>query len=145
MEADLIKNGKHVLGPYGMAPKAGYDYLATTAHLAQTQLEIDGRIHRDALLRMRTACATATARQENAVTHKTLEQSSSYMDLGLAEADLIKDGKHALVSYVVKPKAGYDYLATAAHFAQKSHGVVKVYTTALSVGAQVHSIGPRPK
>lgn len=29
-------------------------------------------------------------------------------------------GKHVLVTYIMKPKAGYDYLATAAHFAAES-------------------------
>jgi ribulose-bisphosphate carboxylase large chain len=36
---------------------------------------------------------------------------------------LIKNGKLALVAYVMKPMAGYDYLATAAHFdAELFHG-----------------------
>ena len=38
----------------------------------------------------------------------------------LDEAERIKNGKHMLVSYIMKPKAGYDYLATAAHFATES-------------------------
>ena len=31
-----------------------------------------------------------------------------------------RNGKHVLVAYIMKPKAGYDYLATAAHFAAES-------------------------
>ena len=48
------------------------------------------------------------------------DQSSRYANLDLKEADLIKDGKHILVAYKMKPKAGYEYLATAAHFAAES-------------------------
>merc|ERR1719215_1598254 len=51
---------------------------------------------------------------------EALDQSSRYADLELDEADLIKNGKHVLVAYIMKPKAGYDYLATAAHFAAES-------------------------
>ena len=48
------------------------------------------------------------------------DQSSRYSNLDLKEADLIKGGKHILVAYTMKPKAGYEYLATAAHFAAES-------------------------
>jgi ribulose-bisphosphate carboxylase large chain len=51
---------------------------------------------------------------------KALDQSSRYADLSLTEEDLLKRGKHVLVAYIMKPKAGYDYLATAAHFAAES-------------------------
>jgi len=48
------------------------------------------------------------------------DQSSRYANLDLKESDLIAGGKHILVAYKMKPKAGYDYLATAAHFAAES-------------------------
>jgi hypothetical protein len=54
------------------------------------------------------------------ISRKALDQSSRYADLELDEAELIKEGAHVLVAYVMKPKAGYDYLATAAHFAAES-------------------------
>ena len=49
-----------------------------------------------------------------------MDQSSRYADLALGEADLIKGGRHVLCAYRMKPKAGHDYLATAAHFAAES-------------------------
>jgi ribulose-bisphosphate carboxylase large chain len=48
------------------------------------------------------------------------DQSSRYANLDLKEEDLIAAGKHILVAYKMKPKAGHDYLATAAHFAAES-------------------------
>ena len=83
---------------------------------------------------------TATAR-------RALDQSSRYADLSLDEATLIKNGKHVLVAYIMKPKAGYDYLATAAHFAaESSTGTnVNVCTTddfTKSVDALVYYIDP---
>ena len=48
------------------------------------------------------------------------DQSSRYANLDLTEAELIAGGRHILVAYKMKPKAGYDYLATAAHFAAES-------------------------
>jgi ribulose-bisphosphate carboxylase large chain len=48
------------------------------------------------------------------------DQSSRYANLDLTEAELIANGKHILVAYTMKPKAGYEYLATAAHFAAES-------------------------
>ncbi len=48
------------------------------------------------------------------------DQSSRYADLTLKEEDLIAGGKHILVAYKMKPRAGYGYLATAAHFAAES-------------------------
>ena len=48
------------------------------------------------------------------------DQSNRYANLELKEADLIKAGQHILVAYKMKPKAGYGYLATAAHFAAES-------------------------
>ena len=50
-----------------------------------------------------------------------MDQSNRYARLDLTEADLIAGGKHVLVAYIMKPKAGFDgYLATAAHFAAES-------------------------
>ena len=77
----------------------------------------------------------------------TVYQSSRYADLSLDEDALIKGGKHVLVAYIMKPKAGYDYLATAAHFSAKSStGTnVNVRTTddfTKSVDALVYYIDP---
>ncbi|MEE9314415.1 MAG: ribulose-bisphosphate carboxylase [Rhizobiaceae bacterium] len=50
-----------------------------------------------------------------------MDQSDRYADLKLTEADLIAGGKHVLVAYIMKPKAGFGgYLETAAHFAAES-------------------------
>ena len=50
-----------------------------------------------------------------------MDQSNRYADLNLREEDLIADGRHVLVAYIMKPKAGYGgYLETAAHFAAES-------------------------
>ena len=46
-----------------------------------------------------------------------MDQSARYADLSLKEEDLIKGGKHILVAYKMKPKAGTGYLEAAAHFA----------------------------
>ena len=63
---------------------------------------------------------------------------------GLAEP---RNGKHVVVACIMKPKAGYDYLATAAHFAaESSTGTnVNVCTTddfTKSVDALVYYIDP---
>src|SRR5574340_121853 len=60
-----------------------------------------------------------------------LMKSSRYANLNLKEEDLIKGGRHVLCAYIMKPKAGYDYLSTAAHFsAESSTGTnVEVCTT----------------
>ena len=52
-----------------------------------------------------------------------MDQSNRYADLSLREEDLIKGGRHILVAYKMKPKAGYDYLQAAAHFAAESSPV----------------------
>ncbi|WP_319825461.1 ribulose-bisphosphate carboxylase [Thalassovita sp.] len=50
-----------------------------------------------------------------------MDQSNRYARLDLKEEDLIAGGRHVLVTYIMKPKAGFDgYLATAAHFAAES-------------------------
>jgi len=49
-----------------------------------------------------------------------VDQSSRYADLSLHEEDLIAGGQHILVAYKMKPKTGYGYLASAAHFAAES-------------------------
>merc|ERR1719499_686596 len=89
----------------------------------------------------------AMKKQESQLPRRALDQSSRYADLGLVEDELIKQGQHVLVAYIMKPKAGYDYLATAAHFAaESSTGTnVNVYTTddfTKSVDALVYYIDP---
>lgn len=49
-----------------------------------------------------------------------MDQSSRYADLSLQEADLVEAGRHVLCAYIMKPKSGYGYLETAAHFAAES-------------------------
>jgi len=49
-----------------------------------------------------------------------MDQSARYANLSLKESDLIKGGRHVLCAYIMKPKAGYRYLETAAHFAAES-------------------------
>jgi ribulose-bisphosphate carboxylase large chain len=49
-----------------------------------------------------------------------MDQSNRYARLDLKEADLIAQGQHVLCTYILKPKTGYDYLQTAAHFAAES-------------------------
>ena len=49
-----------------------------------------------------------------------MDQSSRYANLDLKEDTLISEGNHILVAYKMKPKAGYGYLETAAHFAAES-------------------------
>ena len=49
-----------------------------------------------------------------------MDQSNRYADLTLREEDLIAGGRHVLCAYIMKPKKGYGYLETAAHFAAES-------------------------
>ncbi len=49
-----------------------------------------------------------------------MDQSKRYAALDLQEDDLIRDGRHILVAYRMRPKAGANYLCTAAHFAAES-------------------------
>ena len=50
-----------------------------------------------------------------------MDQSNRYADLTLGEEDLMAGGRHVLVAYIMKPKAGFgNYLETAAHFAAES-------------------------
>ncbi|EGH00066.1 Ribulose bisphosphate carboxylase [gamma proteobacterium IMCC2047] len=49
-----------------------------------------------------------------------LDQSYRYVNLDLDEDQLIKLGRHVLVAYIMRPKTGFDFLATAAHFAAES-------------------------
>ena len=59
------------------------------------------------------AFAGASAgREASAVTRRALDQSCRHADLPLTEEQLIKDGDHVLVAYIIKPQAGYGYLAT---------------------------------
>ena len=55
------------------------------------------------------------ARKESAMTRHALDQSDRYADIPWDEEQPIKNGKHVLVAYI-----GYEYLATAAHFAAES-------------------------
>jgi len=49
-----------------------------------------------------------------------MDQSNRYARLDLEEADLIAGGRHVLCAYIMQPKAGFGFLATAAHFAAES-------------------------
>jgi ribulose-bisphosphate carboxylase large chain len=49
-----------------------------------------------------------------------MDQSNRYANLSLREEDLMAGGRHVLCAYIMKPKAGYGYLETAAHFAAES-------------------------
>ncbi len=49
-----------------------------------------------------------------------MDQSTRYARLDLKEADLVAAGRHVLCAYIMKPKAGYGFLETAAHFAAES-------------------------
>lgn len=49
-----------------------------------------------------------------------MDQSARYADLTLEEQELMAGGRHILVAYTMKPKAGYGYLSAAAHFAAES-------------------------
>ncbi len=49
-----------------------------------------------------------------------MDQSNRYADLSLKEEELIAGGNHVLCVYMMKPKEGYGYLETAAHFAAES-------------------------
>lgn len=49
-----------------------------------------------------------------------MDQSKRYCNLALKEAELMAQGRHVLCAYVMKPKPGFDPVATAAHFAAES-------------------------
>jgi len=49
-----------------------------------------------------------------------MDQSKRYCNLALKEADLMGQGKHVLCAYIIKPKKGFEPIATAAHFAAES-------------------------
>lgn len=49
-----------------------------------------------------------------------MDQSQCYVRVDLREEDLISGGRHVLTVYRMKPKHGYGYLETAAHFAAES-------------------------
>ena len=42
--------------------------------------------------------------RKSVTARKALDQSSRYADLSLDEATLVKNGKHVLVAYIMKPK-----------------------------------------
>ncbi|NCO86218.1 MAG: ribulose-bisphosphate carboxylase [Rhodobacterales bacterium] len=58
-----------------------------------------------------------------------MDQSNRYANLNLKEADLIAGGRHVLVAYIMRPKAGHGYLETAAHFAAESSTGTNVETS----------------
>merc|ERR1719428_1006342 len=84
---------------------------------------------------------SAGYRKQSAVARQALDQSSRYAALDLSEEELIRMGKHVLVAYIMKPKPGYDYLATAAHFAAESSTCTTDDFTK-SVDALVYYIDP---
>ncbi|OIQ85532.1 ribulose bisphosphate carboxylase [mine drainage metagenome] len=49
-----------------------------------------------------------------------MDQSARYLNLSLREADLIAQGQHVLCAYIMRPKPGHAFAATAAHFAAES-------------------------
>ena len=49
-----------------------------------------------------------------------MDQSNRYARLTLSEADLMAAGRHVLVAYIMRPKAGHGFVETAAHFAAES-------------------------
>ena len=78
-----------------------------------------------------------------------MDQSNRYANLDLQEEQLIEAGRHILCAYHFKPKAGYEPVATAAHFAaESSTGTnVEVCTTddfTKSVDALVYHVSQRP-
>ena len=79
-----------------------------------------------------------------------MDQSNRYADLSLHEADLIKGGRHILVAYKMKPKAGHGYLEAAAHFAAESSTGTNVevsttdeFTKGLTIAALSVRVGER--
>ena len=56
----------------------------------------------------------------NTVARRAVDHTRQYAGRSLNKDVLIKYGRRALLSCIMKPKAGYDYLATTAHFAPKS-------------------------
>ena len=76
-----------------------------------------------------------------------MDQSDRYADLSLTEGQLIAGQDHVLCAYIMKPKSGYGYLETAAHFAaESSTGTnVDISTTddfTRGVDAMVYEIDP---
>ncbi|CCG09791.1 ribulose-bisphosphate carboxylase [Pararhodospirillum photometricum] len=49
-----------------------------------------------------------------------MDQSARYVNLDLKEDALIAGGQHVLCAYIMRPKAGYGFVETAAHFAAES-------------------------
>jgi ribulose-bisphosphate carboxylase large chain len=77
-----------------------------------------------------------------------VDQSDRYADLKLTEENLIAGQAHVLCAYIMKPKSGYGYLETAAHFAaESSTGTnVDISTTddfTRGVDAMVYEIDPK--
>ncbi len=137
-----------------LAPSsATAERLAPAAEVAEAAQGSAASLVRGAALVAGVAVAARGARRAKRqskkagqVSLRALDQSSRYADLSLDEEVLIAEGKHVLVAYILKPKAGYDYLATAAHFAaESSTGTnVNVCTTDdfTKSDALVYYIGP---
>ena len=130
----------------GSAESSNLSTLAALGSVA-TCCGVAGALRRDDKRSAAQNRAAARVVRQPAVARQALDQSSRYADLSLTEEDLIKNGKHVLVAYIMKPKAGYDYLATAAHFsAESSTGTnVNVCTTddfTKTVDALVYYIDP---
>ena len=49
-----------------------------------------------------------------------MDQTNRYVNLELSEEALMADGRHVLCAYIMRPKAGYGFIETAAHFAAES-------------------------
>ena len=116
---------------------AGSDYLATAAHFAaesstgtnvnvcttdDVTKSVDALVYHIDPVNEEMIIAFPTM----LFVRMALDQSSRYAGLPLVEEDLIIIGKHVLVAYIMMPIAGYDYPATAAHFAAESSTGTKV-------------------
>ncbi|CAK0824873.1 unnamed protein product [Prorocentrum cordatum] len=143
--APALRGAAHAQQP---SPTGGAAALAAPAAAAAIAAAVGSkRRGRASKLAAGQASCVVPVHSRASVARRALDQSSRYADLSLSEEDLIKNGQHVLVAYIMKPKAGYDYLATAAHFAaESSTGTnVNVCTTddfTKTVDALVYYIDP---
>ena len=100
--------------------------LGTAAEAAATALAVA----------VADAHASATAAAHWIGSDEDDPQSCRYADLSLKEEDLIKTGQHVLVTYTMKPQAGHDYLATAAHFAAEASAGASANECALGASTE---------
>ncbi|CAK0820262.1 unnamed protein product [Prorocentrum cordatum] len=144
-EAPALRGAAHA---QQSSPSGGAAALAAPAAAAALAAAVGSkRRGRASKLAAGQTSSVVSVRARASVARRALDQSSRYADLSLTEEDLIKNGQHVLVAYIMKPKAGYDYLATAAHFAaESSTGTnVNVCTTddfTKTVDALVYYIDP---